>query len=184
VQVRTRPLRADAQRNRERILRAAHAAFAEEGSAIQIDSVAHRAGVGIGTVYRHFPDKEALLVELAAFRFLGCLQEAELAAGEPDAWGAIERFVRGVAHERLLDAGLRDTLATLSPGRCHAPAERDKLVHCLDGIVARAHVEGTVRRDLTGRDLLALISGLGTAINQGAEPAMLTDVLLAGLRAG
>src|SRR5450755_4694198 len=64
-----RPLRADARRNRERILESARAVFAEYGAEAQIDDVARRAGVGVGTVYRHFPTKEALLVELLREKF-------------------------------------------------------------------------------------------------------------------
>src|SRR5262247_2909084 len=65
----TRPLRADARRNRERVLEAARACFREDGSNAQMDDVASRAGVGVGTVYRHFPDKAALLEALISERF-------------------------------------------------------------------------------------------------------------------
>src|ERR1700674_5131132 len=64
-----RPLRADARRNRERILESARAAFAESGDVVQIDDVARHAGVGVGTVYRHFPTKQALLAELVRQTF-------------------------------------------------------------------------------------------------------------------
>ena len=81
-----RPLRADARRNRERILQSARAAFAESGADAQIDDVARHAGVGVGTVYRHFPTKQALLTELVrqTFRlFTGWAREAREAGGEP-----------------------------------------------------------------------------------------------------
>ncbi|MEV6923319.1 TetR/AcrR family transcriptional regulator [Dactylosporangium sp. NPDC051485] len=177
-----RPLRADARRNRERILEAANGVFAEAGSGIQMDLVARRAGVGVGTVYRHFPDKERLLVELASYRFRACVQEAERALMIDDPWAAVESFVRQIADHRLLDAGLRDVLAMLQPGRCHCPAERDELVARLDELLARAHRAGAVRHDVRGADLLALISGAGTAIGQGIYTRLVADVLLAGLR--
>ena len=93
-----RPLRADARRNRERILASARAAFAESGAAVQIDDVARHAGVGVGTVYRHFPTKQALLTELVrqTFRlFTGWARDALQAGGEPSA--LIEGLLRRIA---------------------------------------------------------------------------------------
>src|SRR6185312_10744179 len=90
-----RPLRADARRNRERILQSARAAFAESGADSQIDDVARHAGVGVGTVYRHFPTKQALLTELVrqTFRlFTEWAREAREAGGEP--FALIERARR------------------------------------------------------------------------------------------
>jgi AcrR family transcriptional regulator len=93
-----RPLRADARRNRERILASARAAFAESGAAVQIDDVARHAGVGVGTVYRHFPTKQALLTELVrqTFRlFTRWARDALEAGGEPSA--LIEELLRRIA---------------------------------------------------------------------------------------
>jgi len=92
-----RPLRADARRNRERILASARAAFAESGAAVQIDDVARHAGVGVGTVYRHFPTKQALLTELVrqTFRlFTQWARDALEAGGEPSA--LIEGLLRRI----------------------------------------------------------------------------------------
>jgi len=93
-----RPLRADARRNRERILASARAAYAESGAAVQIDDVARHAGVGVGTVYRHFPTKQALLTELVrqTFRlFTQWARDALEAGGEPSA--LIEGLLRRIA---------------------------------------------------------------------------------------
>ena len=87
-QVADRPLRADARRNRERVIAAARAVFAEHGRDAQMDDVARRAGVGVGTVYRHFPTKEALLVALALDAFERVVAEARRALENPDPWEA------------------------------------------------------------------------------------------------
>ena len=88
-----RPLRADAERNRQRILDAAADLFAERGLQVSLDEVAERAGVGVGTVYRRFPDREALIDALFQVRveeFIGIAREA---AADPDAWAGLTRFI-------------------------------------------------------------------------------------------
>ena len=108
-----RPLRADARRNREQILQSARAAFAESGADAQIDDVARHAGVGVGTVYRHFPTKQALLTELVrqTFRlFTEWAREALEAGGEPSA--LIEGLLRRIAETAAGDAGVRYALAS------------------------------------------------------------------------
>ena len=116
-----RPLRADARRNRERILASARAAFAESGAAVQIDDVARHAGVGVGTVYRHFPTKQALLTELVrqTFRlFTRWARDALEAGGEPSA--LIEELLRRIASRFS------------APGACRSP-DRDA---CASGTLA------------------------------------------------
>ena len=108
-----RPLRADARRNREQILQSARAAFAESGADAQIDDVARHAGVGVGTVYRHFPTKQALLTELVrqTFRlFTEWARGALEAGGEPSA--LIEGLLRRIAETAAGDAGVRYALAS------------------------------------------------------------------------
>ena len=95
----TRPLRADARRNRERILKAARAVFAEQGMNSQIDDVAKRAKVGVGTVYRHFPTKEALLDALVREHFEEIAGFAREALEREDAWeGFCELMWRAAEH--------------------------------------------------------------------------------------
>src|SRR5260370_40183981 len=112
-----RPLRADARRNREQILQSARAVFAESGAEAQIDDVARHAGVGVGTVYRHFPTKQALLTELVrqTFRlFTGWAREALEAGGEP--FALIEGLLRRIAETAAGDAGFSTRWRAL-PGR-------------------------------------------------------------------
>src|SRR5581483_435879 len=89
----TRPLRKDAERNRQRILRAAADVFTARGFEATLDDVAHHAGVGVGTVYRRFPNKEALAEALFHERLDGLVRLAERALAEPDAWQGLVRFL-------------------------------------------------------------------------------------------
>src|SRR5215472_4279290 len=88
-----RPLRRDAERNRQRILEAAAEVFTERGFAATLDEVARRAGVGVGTVYRRFPDKASLADALFTDRIDALVQLAERAQGEPDAWAGLTGFM-------------------------------------------------------------------------------------------
>src|SRR6266481_6578371 len=124
-----RPLRADARRNRDRILQSARAVFAESGAEAQIDDVARHAGVGVGTVYRHFPTKQALLAELVrqTFRlFTGWAREALEAGGEP--FALIEGLLRRIAETAAGDAGVPYALASSAAqaARSEAQAEQDE----------------------------------------------------------
>src|SRR5258707_5665571 len=115
-----RPLRADARRNRDRILQSARAVFAESGAEAQIDDVARHAGVGVGTVYRHFPTKQALVTELVrqTFRlFTGWAREALEAGGEP--FALIEGLLRRIGETAAGDAGGQYALAS-PPGQAEA----------------------------------------------------------------
>jgi AcrR family transcriptional regulator len=176
-----RPLRADARRNREAILAAADELFRAEGMAFQMDQVAHRAGLGVGTVYRHFPTKDALLVELVVHRMDTLLEEAESAMAECDPAVAIRQFLHGAATFMGTDAGLRAAIgATADPASC--AAYRQDLWDRKLALVTRAQEAGAVRDDLTVTDLDALMCGLGAAIDSGGDPRRMADVILDGMR--
>src|SRR6516165_7497408 len=102
-----RPLRRDAERNRQRILRAAADVFTERGLQATLDDVAHRAGVGVGTVYRRFPDKEALVEALFAERLEALVGFAEQALADPDPWGGLVSFLERTVAVIAGDRGLR-----------------------------------------------------------------------------
>src|SRR5580704_17400390 len=143
-----RPLRADARRNRERILESARAAFAETGVDAQIDDVARHAGVGVGTVYRHFPTKQALLTELVrqTFRlFTEWALEALEAGGEP--FALIEGLLRRIAETAAADAGVQYALASSAAqaARSEAQAEQDELIAVIAELTGRARRAGTIR---------------------------------------
>jgi len=161
-----RPLRADARRNRERILQSARAAFAESGDAVQIDDVARHAGVGVGTVYRHFPTKQALLTELVrqTFRlFTGRARAALEAGGEP--FALIEGLLRRIAETAAGDAGVQYALAsTAGQAETEAPAEQDELIAVIAELTGRARRAGTIRPGIEATDIAMLICGVVSAM--------------------
>ena len=163
-----RPLRADARRNRERILQSARAVFAESGADAQIDDVARHAGVGVGTVYRHFPTKQALLTELVrqTFRlFTGWAREALEAGGEP--FALIEGLLRRIAETAAGDAGVQYALgsSTAQAARSEARAEQDELIAVIAELTGRARRAGTIRPGIEATDIAMLICGVVSAMS-------------------
>ena len=158
-----RPLRADARRNREQILQSARAAFAESGADAQIDDVARHAGVGVGTVYRHFPTKQALLTELVrqTFRlFTGRAREALEAGGEP--FALIEGLLRRIAETAAGDAGVQYALTSSAAqaARSEAQAEQDELIAVIAELTGCARRAGTIRPGIEATDIAMLICGV------------------------
>ncbi|WUI03974.1 TetR/AcrR family transcriptional regulator [Spirillospora sp. NBC_00431] len=178
-----RPLRADARRNRERILKAARAAFAEEGAGAQMEPIAKRAGVGVGTLYRNFPTRRALIDamvrEWAAERAAN-LQHA-LAVADP--WEAIIDNVHRSAEAMSRDAGLREVFSDL-PAKQITSADEDAFREGLTALITRAHDTGVLRPEITAETYNGLMVGLAAAIAAGTDRRLAADILLAGLRAG
>src|SRR5712672_3649849 len=162
-----RPLRADARRNRERILQSARAVFAESGPEAQIDDVARHAGVGVGTVYRHFPTKQALVTELIrqTFRLFTEWARAALeAGGEP--FALIEGLLRRIAETAAGDAGVQYALASsdAQAARSEAQAEQDELIAVIAELSGRARRTGTIRPGIEAIDIAMLICGVVSAM--------------------
>jgi AcrR family transcriptional regulator len=157
-----RPLRADARRNRARILESARAVFAEYGAEAQIDDVARQAGVGVGTVYRHFPTKEALLVELLRekFRLFGArAREALEQDGEP--FAVLEDLLRRNAETAASDAAVQHALAGVGEHIwMQAAPEQQELVAVTEELLARARGAGTIRQDIGAYDIAMLMCGV------------------------
>src|SRR5215216_5907506 len=114
-----RPLRADAERNRERILAAAAMVFAEHGLDVSLDDIAAAAGVGVGTVYRRFPDKDALIDALFEDKIDGAVQLASDALEIEDPWEGLVTFMRGMCRMQAEDRGFKDALLSRDRGREH-----------------------------------------------------------------
>lgn len=165
-----RPLRSDARRNRERILAGARAEFAENGSEAQMDDVARRAGVGVGTVYRHYPTKEALLVELVREKFKRFAAEAHDALerdGEP--FEVLADLLRSNAEALNRDAGTQQVLAGAGEHIwAQAAAEQNQLLDLTSQLIDRARRAGTIRADATATDIGMLMCGLSATM---AHPA-------------
>jgi AcrR family transcriptional regulator len=157
-----RPLRADARRNRERILESARAVFSEFGVEAQIDDVARRAGVGVGTVYRHFPTKEALMAELVRQKFRFLADRAREALGrEDEPFTVMVDLLRANASELQRDATMQQTLAGLDDHIWEqARPEQDELLALTAELVDRARRAGTIRADATEHDIGMLMCGV------------------------
>jgi len=185
-----RPPRADAVRNRAKVLAAASEAFAAEGLAVPLDEIARRAGVGAGTVYRHFPTKEALFEAVITDRLLTLADDAEarLASGE-DAGEAFFAFFYGTIYTGLAKADLAEALASAGVGLC-AELQRaaGRLRAGLDALLKRAQEAGAVRSDVSVEDLHALAKGAMAAekraeTDPNIERGKMTRVICDGLRA-
>jgi AcrR family transcriptional regulator len=163
-----RPLRADARRNRERIIEAARELFAGERPNVQMDEVAHRAGVGVGTVYRHFPDKEALMGELVRQRFdlfNENLRQA-LADEHSGAFAALAAALRANVVSVAEDAATR--FAFMSGGErvfAHAASEMGEFMLLANELVSRAHLTGELRDDFQASDIPMVMCGICATID-------------------
>jgi AcrR family transcriptional regulator len=163
-----RPLRADARRNRERILQSARDVFGECGVEAQMDDIASRAGVGVGTVYRHFPTKEALMVELVRqkFRlFAAGAREALERDGEP--FAVLADLLRRNADALARDAGMQHVLVGVGQHIwAQAQAEQDELNALTAELIARAQNAGTIRPGVSANDIAMLMCGLCATMTQ------------------
>ncbi|HEY2258635.1 MAG TPA: helix-turn-helix domain-containing protein [Solirubrobacteraceae bacterium] len=157
-----RPLRADARRNRQRILESARQVFSEFGSEAQINDVAHRAGVGVGTVYRHFPTKEALVAELVRQKFVLFAAQAREALDRPvEPFDALADLMRANGEALHRDAAMQQTLAGFDDEVwATAQPALDELLALTQELIDRAHRAGTIRPDATASDVGMLMCGL------------------------
>jgi AcrR family transcriptional regulator len=156
-----RTLRADAQRNRERIMAAGRELFAREGPQVQMDEIAAHAGVGIGTVYRHFPTKEALLTAMVRDRFQGFAEIARLAEDIPDPLEALERAMLSSAEAVEGDMGFQ--LAMMGSNQLEwegIEEQKAALAEVVTRIISRAIAAGVVRDDFTFDDFGMLMCGI------------------------
>ncbi len=162
-----RPLRRDAERNRQRILDAARELFTERGLAVSLNDIAHHAGVGVGTVYRRFPDRVQLIEALFEQRLEQIRELLEAALADPDPWQAFIRF-----HEQGLELQAAD----------------DQLRPLLAELVERARAAGELRADFEPEDLRVIHLMLSAVIDAGHDIApelwrRYLAILLQGLKA-
>jgi AcrR family transcriptional regulator len=176
--------RADAVRNRERILATAEDMFARDGLSVSVDDIARRAKVGIGTLYRHFPTKDALVAAIVIDRIGRVAERAEALHDAPDPGaallGLIEQMVaEGVNKRDFVDAlGGSDWLDTPA-----ADAIKQRFRRALAKLLAKAQTAGAIRADVMAPDLLALVRGVLAAGTDAKVRGRMLAVLLDGLRA-
>ncbi len=180
-------LRADARRNHERILAAARQQFADYGLEVHMEQIARAAGVGVGTVYRHFPAKEDLLQALADERFAHFAEKARAALEDPDAWNGFCELMRESARVTAEDRSLSEAMDQL-PGLCATAAEKVHLIELTGQVIERAKASGAMRADFNAEDVPSLMCGLAraTAPHDTGPPAMswerYLEIMLAGLQ--
>jgi AcrR family transcriptional regulator len=182
-----RPLRADAQRNRDRILEVARETFTQEGLSVPVDLIAERANVGVGTFYRHFPNKEVLAGAILASRLESLIGEAEQLEGAPDPGDAFFGFLRLMAERSSADMALADAFTEAGYDVKSGSAEfKERLLETLARMLARAQASGAVRADLTSSDVLALMAASCMATGRfglsGADRDRVLGVVFDGLR--
>ena len=156
-----RPLRADARRNREKIMASAAELFARLGTEAQMDQIAEHCGLGLGTLYRHFPTKEALLAAIIDRRFADLADLARAAEQIEDPGAAFETLLRGYLESAEGDAAFQ--FALLSSGRAQqagATVRKGEFRAVISRIIDRAIAAGAVRADLTAADFPLIVCGV------------------------
>jgi AcrR family transcriptional regulator len=180
-----RAKRADAVRNRERVLEAARKCMALRGLDVQMDEIAKKAGVGVGTVYRHFPTKDALVQALIVDHMerMADVAKASIdAEGEP--WEAFSRTLWNGAEQQLADRALAQVLATQPPATWqHAAEAQTSLSDHMATLLARAQEAGAVRADLRVDDIPLMMCGLGAVVQNGRDWQRYMRLVLDGMRA-
>lgn len=173
-----RPMRADAARNRARVLQVAYDTFAAEGLSVPIDEIARRAGVGAGTVYRHFPTKESLFQAIVADRVRRlCDRAAELAAAA-DPGEAFFAFLAEMIEEGARDQGLVEALAGIGFDIAEAePDAEQRFMDALRTLLVRAQQASAVRADVDVKDVKTLLVGCQAMQRYGGEDHLSRRVL-------
>ncbi len=157
-----RPLRRDAEVNRQRIVEAALDLFAHRGLEVSLDEIARHAGLGVGTVYRRFPSKEALVEALFEQRVVEILQFAQEALEIPDRWEGFRYLIEGICSMEVADHGLRDVILRGDYLRDRITQLKAEILPFLEKIVERAKAEGGLRKDFSATDL-PIITAMVTA---------------------
>jgi AcrR family transcriptional regulator len=176
-------LRADAERNRQRILAAAEELFLERGAGVSLEEVAKRAKVGIGTLYRRFPTREALLAATSDERFTSVAQTSQARGTDVDPGDMMRQFLEELALNTSVYQSLAASLGTViqhgTPGCNAITAEGHRLLR-------RAQEVGIVRNDTSFDDIIYVVSAIALAIEKDSAPATrvahLVDLLLNGMR--
>jgi AcrR family transcriptional regulator len=182
-----RQQRADARRNRERVLAAAADVLSESGLSAPMEEIARRAGVGVGTVCRNFPTKQAMVDAVLTLRYEELLRDALDGLSNPDAGEAFETFVVVLSAFQARHRALAEQMAKDMDVPGTSPDARERLWAAISELVARAQTAGTVRSDIGPADVAMLLSGVAHATALAGElQLVLRDrylrIVLDGLR--
>jgi AcrR family transcriptional regulator len=184
-----KPLRADARRNQARVLDAAEAVFAAKGTAASTEEIARQAGVGIGTVFRHFPTKEVLLEAVFVGRLRRLAEEVDALAAAEDPGAALFSFFTQVVDQAATKLALVDALAAAGVEVIkYATSSQvgQELLGAVGTLLTRAQQAGTVRDDIGVAELIALLVGTSRAVEQASwdlnVKARILAVVFDGLR--
>jgi AcrR family transcriptional regulator len=164
-----KPLRADAARNRDRLLTTAAQAFGERGLDVPLEEIARRAGVSIGTLYNHFPTREAFVDAIIPQRLAALDRIAEESLADEDAWRGFVHFVEGSIALQAADRGLSDTIARRFPLTPEVREACERGLRHAETIIKRAKDDGRLRADFEISDLSTLMSAISQVIRQPAD---------------
>jgi len=183
-----RTLRSDARRNRERLVASARELFAAHGVDVPVEDITHHAGLGMGTLYRHFPTKEELIDAVLEDAFAELVEAAEQAAAEDDAWAGFTGFLERALAAHAANRGLKDVLAARGQGAPRVEAMRTRMRPLLRRLIQRAQEQGTLRADFAPEDLPLVFWTADRVIDRTAAVApdywrRFLGLLLDGLRA-
>lgn len=178
-----RPQRADAVRNRERVIAAARKVMAHKGLDAQMDEVARCAKVGVGTVYRHFPTKDDLVEALAVARFERLAELAREALEREEPWQAFCDFMHAAARIQSEDRALSEVLVS-RPETMRRAADSVGMLELVGEIMRRAQACGALRADADPRDVpMAMCALAGTAQSPFTDPDRYIGLIIDGMRA-
>lgn len=183
-----RPVRADAARNREKLLEAAGAAFDKHGTQASLEDIAKHAGVGIGTLYRHFPSREALIEALLREQLDALLKLADDLSGHASAGQALAIWLKAALRNSCTYRGLAGPIVSATSAHCtsslRTPCSRMREAAAM--LLARAQQAGEVRADVTAPDLMTMVNAIAWSAEQSpscpARAERLLDIILDGLR--
>ena len=182
-------LRKDAERNRQRLLEAARELFTTRGLDVTLDDVAEHAGVGVGTAYRRFADKDELIDALLEARIDDMVALAEEAIEHPDPWGGLVQYIVGALELQVRDRALKEVLFAPGRGKKRVAGAKGRLGPPVTALADRAREAGVVRPEFQTSDIPMIYLMLGTVVDfsREYEPELYRRylaILLEGIRAG
>jgi AcrR family transcriptional regulator len=158
--------RSDAVRNRAKLVASARELFAKRGVDVSVEEITHHAGVGMGTLYRHFPTKHELIDAVLEDALDDIFELARTAAAAEDAWHGLTMFIEGVLELRVQNRGIRDLIASGDHGARHAEM-RKRIRPIIRSLIVRAQEQGALRKDFKLDDVAFVLQSVGRVIETG-----------------